>query len=221
MNTNEANDRKGRFDLITTRGMQKGSAPNENARRNLRSFLREERGSATVEVVIFALPLFIPLIMLASHVTGVSASKIESSHLARTALRAFVSAPSTTLGHARVQQVLRVSTEGYSNDWAQGNTGNGSLNVGRYAYRVECRNLPCIQPSNRVRLTIADKLLGTQVAASINTDQWIQSELGFRPDSNNGFFGHRDIADIEESLAPFLDAKDVIDQAREVLQGSP
>lgn len=205
-----------------SRGNRRCPLRNGNIQISLRSLLHEDKGSATVEVVIFALPLFIPLIMLASHVTSVSASKIESSHLARTALRAFVSAPSTTLGHARVQQVLQVSTEGYSRDWSQTITATGgSLNLGRYSYRIECRNLPCIQPLNRVRLTIADQLLGTQVAASMRTDQWIQSELGFRPDQGKGFFGHRDLADVEESLAPFLDAKEMIDQVRDVLSGSP
>jgi len=47
-------------------------------------WLREDRGSASVEMVTLAIPLFIALIMLASHVTAVSASKIEISHLART-----------------------------------------------------------------------------------------------------------------------------------------
>lgn len=202
-------------------GLAKCIAFNEDSKKRMKSLLREDRGSATVEVVIFALPLFIPLIMLASHVTGLSASKIESSHLARTALRAFVSAPSTTLGHARVQQILQISTAGYSTNWSVGSAGDGSVHAGRYAYRVECRNLPCIQPMNRVRLSIIDKQLGTQVAASMSTDQWIQAESGFRPDSSGGLFGHRDVADLEETLAPFFDAKDVLDQVQDVLQGSP
>ena len=175
-----------------------------------------------MEMVIFAMPLFIPLIILASHMASVSSSKIEISHLARTSLRAFVSAPSTPLGHARIQQVLLVA-EG--RDLPAGNLGpDPGLSQGagsRFSYRVECRNLPCIQPYNRVRITIEDRKVGTRVAATLNTDQWIQGEPGYQPNDSRPVLGHRDVAEIEEKISPFLDAKELIDQAREILGSLP
>ena len=184
-------------------------------------WLREDRGSASVEMVTLAIPLFIALIMLASHVTAVSASKIEISHLARTALRAFVTASSTPLGHARVQQVLQSDDAASTQSWALDSDGGGALvGEGRISYFIECRRLPCIQPSNRVRITLEDRLLGTRVAASLTTDQWIQGEPGYLPREDR-ILGLRDVADLEERIAPFLDAKDVIDQAREILSTLP
>lgn len=184
-------------------------------------WLREDRGSASVEMVTLAIPLFIALIMLASHVTAVSASKIEISHLARTALRAFVTASSTPLGHARVQQVLQSDVVSSTQPWALDSDGGGALvGKGRISYFIECRRIPCIQPSNRVRITIEDRLLGTRVAASLTTDQWIQGEPGYMPQEDR-ILGLRDVADLEETIAPILDAKDLIDQAREILSTFP
>jgi len=184
-------------------------------------WLREDRGSASVEMVTLAIPLFIALVMLASHVTVVSASKIEISHLARTALRAFVTASSTPLGHARVQQVLQSDDAAFTQSWALDSDGGGALvGEGRISYFIECHRIPCIQPSNRVRITLEDRLLGTRVAASLTTDQWIQGEPGYMPREDR-ILGLRDVADLEERIAPFLDAKDVIDQAREILSTLP
>jgi hypothetical protein len=190
--------------------------------------LIDEEGSASVELVIFAMPLFIPLLMLASHAMALSASKIETSHLARTALRAFVSAPSTPLGHARVQQVLMVAERqldvGYdartrvkgsnfdSVDFSRFTTGSS-----RITYLIECRRQPCIQPSNRVRITVKDHTTGVEVVATLHTDQWIQGEAGFTPDESGGLLGYQDIADIEEEIAPILEVRDFLDQSRELL----
>ncbi len=191
------------------------------ARVDVLRWLREDRGSASVEMVTLAIPLFIALIMLASHVTAVSASKIEISHLARTALRAFVTAYSTPLGHARVQQVLQSDVVSSTQPWALDSDGGGALvGKGRISYFIECRRIPCIQPSNRVRITIEDRLLGTRVAASLTTDQWIQGEPGYMPQEDR-ILGLRDVADLEETIAPILDAKDLIDQAREILSTFP
>ena len=180
--------------------------------------LREERGSASVEMVTLAIPLFVALIMLASHVTAVSASKIEISHLARTALRSFVTASSTPLGHARVQQVLHYSDgTGRHSSLLGPDTDSSSLGRGRFSYFIECRRTPCIQPSNHVRITLEDLLIGTKVAASLTTDQWIQGEPGYVPREER-ILGFRDVADVEETVAPLLDAKELIDQVREILR---
>gem|GEM_PF-703964 len=192
-------------------------------RSEVKAWLRDERGSAAVEMVILAMPLFIPLIMLASHLTAVSASKIEISHLARTSLRAFVTAPSTPLGHARVQQVLQVADAGAKRLWAldpDANPGSEASGGTRFTYLIECRRNPCIQPSNRIRITVEDRIIGSKVSASLTTDQWIQGESGYTP-TESQFLGLRDVADVEERISPFLDAKDLIDQAREILKSLP
>lgn len=190
--------------------------------------LIDEEGSASVELVIFAMPLFIPLLMLASHAMTLSSSKIETSHLARTALRAFVSAPSTPLGHARVQQVLMVAEQqlGVGNgaktrvsesNFDSVHISRSTTGSSRMTYLIECRRQPCIQPSNRVRITLRDHITGVEVVATLHTDQWIQGEAGFTPDEFRGLFGYLDIADIEQEIAPILEVKDFLDQGKELV----
>jgi hypothetical protein len=123
-------------------------------------YLKDEKGSASTEFVVFLIPLFIPLILLTSHLFQISHSKIESGSLARTALRAFVTAESTQLGHARIRQVLE--------------------NSRNYQYQVECEKIPCIQPMNRIRLTLHDLESGVKVAAALGVDKWIVAERGYR-----------------------------------------
>jgi hypothetical protein len=67
-----------------------------------------------------------------------------------------------------------------------------------------------------VRITLEDRDVGVAVTASLSTDHWIQGELGYVRGEDR-ILGFRDVADAEERLAPFLDAKELIDQAREIL----
>jgi hypothetical protein len=123
-------------------------------------YLYDEKGSASTEFVVFLIPLFIPLILLTSHLFQISHSKIESGSLARTAIRAFVTAESTQLGHARIRQVLE--------------------NSKNYHYEVECEKIPCIQPMNRIRLTLHDLESNVKVATALGVDKWIVAEKGYR-----------------------------------------
>ena len=182
----------------------------QQLRRSMRLF-RDETGSASVELVVFALPLFVPLILLATHLTTVSASKIELSHLARTSLRAFSSAESTSLGHARINQVLKLAESNQRNL-----ESSGLSQLGRFAYRIECQRTPCIQPLNRLRLTLADKSVGSEITVTTSTDQWIEAESGFNYQDPELFFGYRDITDFNERFSPILEAADVVDQVRDL-----
>ena len=192
------------------RGADQSRNSAQQLRRSMRLF-RDETGSASVELVVFALPLFVPLILLATHLTTVSASKIELSHLARTSLRAFSSAESTSLGHARINQVLKLAESNQRNL-----ESSGLSQLGRFAYRIECQRTPCIQPLNRLRLTLADKSVGSEITVTTSTDQWIEAESGFNYQDPELFFGYRDITDFNERFSPILEAADVVDQVRDL-----
>ncbi len=192
------------------RGADQSRNSAQQLRRSMRLF-RDETGSASVELVVFALPLFVPLILLATHLTTVSASKIELSHLARTSLRAFSSAESTSLGHARINQVLKLAESNQRNL-----ESSGLSQLDRFSYRIECQRTPCIQPLNRLRLTLADKSVGSEITVTTSTDQWIEAESGFNYQDPELFFGYRDITDFNERFSPILEAADVVDQVRDL-----
>ena len=51
----------------------------------------DERGSATSEFILIALPLFVPALLFFVAISQVSRAEMEASMLAREALKAFVS----------------------------------------------------------------------------------------------------------------------------------
>ena len=192
--------------------------------------VREEKGSASVELVVFAIPLFVPLILLASHLTVVSASKVEIAHLARTSLRAFATAESTALGHARIGQVLATSASGAKNGMYKTSAeqqpedldtfimGSGRRDS-TYSYLIECEKFPCIQPLNRLKLTLRNDAIGTEIVVTTSTDTWIEAEQGYHRQDRNLLLGYRDVADLEQDLSPILEAKDLIGQVRDLISG--
>jgi hypothetical protein len=165
--------------------------------------VRSESGSATTEFVILVLPLFIPVILLVTFLSSAAQSKLETGQIARTAIRAFITAPNTVLGHARVEQVLSTHSK------------PGAAK--RFSYQIECQYRPCIQPMNRIRLTIEDLSRGVRVSTGINVDKWITAEAGFVATDEKLLFGFKDGVEIEEKLSPILEVKEMIDDVREIL----
>ena len=68
--------------------------------------LRSEEGSAVVEFVLLALPLFIPITMYLSAVQSNSNINRDLHNLARQSARAFITSPSESYEEARMQSVV-------------------------------------------------------------------------------------------------------------------
>ena len=151
-----------------------------------------ERGSASAEFVLWVIPLFLPLIILIGQVSEIGSAKIESMQLARTALRAFVSAPNTSTGHLRVRQVLAL--------------GGGEVS----SYSVICKASPCIQPNNLVKLTLVNPSGKVRVAVAVGTGRWIPGEAGFSPSDLNSK-QTSEMQELEDSLSWLEKIRDVID----------
>jgi len=154
--------------------------------------LRSERGSASTEFVLWVIPLFIPLIILIGQVSEIGSSKIEAMQLARTALRAFVSAPDAATGHLRVKQVL-----------AYGGRGE-------YSYFVRCKSNPCIQPNNIVQLTLNGPSPKVRVVVAMESGLWVQGEPGFNPIDVNSKQSNEMTA-LENALSWLESLSDAID----------
>ncbi|MEY3455274.1 MAG: hypothetical protein RLZZ92_394, partial [Actinomycetota bacterium] len=69
----------------------------------------DERGSATSEFILIALPLFIPALLFfvsISQVSRAERAEMEASMLAREALKAFVSSDNDAEAHLRTRLLL-------------------------------------------------------------------------------------------------------------------
>ena len=141
-------------------------------------FSEEQRGSATSEFVLLALPLFVPALIFFASISQVSRAEMEGSMLAREALKAFTTGQDDNEGHLRVRLLLNqyseLSTRGANpgssresgvaiNDDIDSNQGNSKgaesrnselTRSSRIEYSLRCSTSPCILPGAEVEITL-------------------------------------------------------------------
>lgn len=110
----------------------------------------DERGSATSEFVLIALPLFLPALLFFLSISQVSRAEMEASMLAREAIKAFVSSENDAEAHLRTRLLL----DQYSQLVASGRNRSSSFNSLSDQYSISCSTYPCIQPGAQVELTL-------------------------------------------------------------------
>jgi Flp pilus assembly protein TadG len=109
------------------------------------AFLKDENGSASVEFVALALPLFIPLFIFLQQFAGVSAEENIARTLAREGARAYVSSSSDQSAEEMMNKVIMVAGKEFGLTQAQ---------FDRMAIGLECSSSPCHSPNGKVQVTI-------------------------------------------------------------------
>jgi len=106
--------------------------------------LLDERGSASAEFSILAIPLFIPLFIFIGHFANATDSQDSLRTLARESVRAFVSSSNDQIAYYVAKQII-----------VKGGEVLGQENIG---VQISCSASPCISPDARVivRLTSRD-----------------------------------------------------------------
>lgn len=106
--------------------------------------LLDQRGSASVEFSILAIPLFIPLFIFIGQFSNASDSQDSLRTLARESVRAFVSSSNDEIAYFVANQII-----------VKGGEVLGQENIG---VQISCSASPCISPDARVivRLTSRD-----------------------------------------------------------------
>lgn len=107
--------------------------------------LRNESGSASVEFVLLALPLFIPIFIFLNHFSNLSSQEMALQTLARESVRAFIESDSDRSGGALVYQVI--------------NHGGAKLGLKPdeildIKSEIKCSKAPCHTSNGRVRITL-------------------------------------------------------------------
>ena len=112
---------------------------------DLRGFIRREEGSAIIEFVIYALPLFIPLIIYLTAVNQSAQIQYEARNFARQLARAYVTSPSAEFTGARIAAVKGVFV-----------TSSFAANKIDPDPRIEisCSLNPCLSPNGKVSITV-------------------------------------------------------------------
>lgn len=113
--------------------------------RTIYSRMRSEDGSAVVEFVLLAIPLFLPLILFMNSFADVSNKESIARTLARESVRGFVLSHGDISAYSAAQNIAREGAFAL---------GLNSKEVDSMKVQIRCASWPCITPRNRISLTI-------------------------------------------------------------------
>jgi hypothetical protein len=123
---------------------------------------KRSNGSAIAEFLIFTLPFFTVFLILITQIHSKSMALLESNNLARQAVRAFVTSPTAELAMIRAYQVIDL----YKSNLAQEALISRPINLS-----VDCQELPCFSPGNKVSATVSIGRLSKSTATEY-VDLW-------------------------------------------------
>lgn len=130
----------------------------------LRRFASDEEGSAVVEFVVLALPLFIPLFIYLNQYAATSDAQSSLRTLSREMARGFVTSENDQVASRVTFEIFSKGAEvlGFSDELA-----SGSL-----SYSFECKNSPCISPNNEIVITLRSAKSDTSISTVEFVSRW-------------------------------------------------
>jgi hypothetical protein len=108
--------------------------------------IRDESGSAIVEFVALAIPLFIPIFIYLNSFASVSGNEAVIRVLAREGVRAYVASDNDYAGIAVSGQAISLIAK---------NLGLSTKEIDSLVVNYECSRLPCLSANSRIKLTIS------------------------------------------------------------------
>ncbi len=112
----------------------------------LHSSLRDESGSAVVEFVALAIPLFIPIFIYLNSFASLSGNEAVIRTLAREGVRAYVASDNDYAGRVVSQQAVQLIAK---------HLGLSEKELQTLSATYECSRLPCLSANSRIRMTIS------------------------------------------------------------------
>ena len=106
---------------------------------------QREDGSASIEFVLLALPLFIPIFIFLGQFSTLTSHEMVIQILARESLRSYIESISDESGEALIRQVIEVGGR---------NLGLSQEEVSAIDIEMKCSKNPCHLPNGRVRITL-------------------------------------------------------------------
>jgi Flp pilus assembly protein TadG len=108
--------------------------------------VQREEGSASVEFVLLALPLFIPILIFLGQFSAISSHEMVLQTLTRESLRSYIESNNDKSGEALIRQVIEVGGK---------NLGLSQQEIRAINVEMKCSKSPCHQPNGRVRITLS------------------------------------------------------------------
>lgn len=130
----------------------------------LRRFADDEEGSAIVEFVVLALPLFLPLFIYLNQYATTSDAQGALRTLGREMARGFVTSENDDVATRVTFEIFSKGAEvlGFSKE-----VSSGSL-----TYKFDCKSSPCISPNNEIVITLKSEKSGALISTVEYVSPW-------------------------------------------------
>jgi hypothetical protein len=129
-----------------------------------RERLNSDSGSASVEFVLLAIPLFLPILIFLTQFATLSNAELVSRTLVRESLRAYVTSENPLVAPARAEQVLQRGGEA---------AGLKQSEIDSLDLSFQCSKLPCVSPGGRVRATLKMKIANQNREVKAEAEEFI------------------------------------------------
>ena len=125
----------------------------------LKDRLTSDSGSAIVEFVALAIPLFIPIFIYLNHFSSVSVNEEIARSMAREVLRVYVISEDESAARNLSGQAIQL----LAHQWKLSDSEIASMQT-----HMDCSHTPCLSANGRIKLTITftDNQTGRVVSAS-------------------------------------------------------
>ena len=124
----------------------------------------DEEGSAVLEFVALALPLFIPLFLFLNQYSISSDMQSSLRTLSREMARGFVTSENDDVARRVVDEIF---IRGSSVLGLESELATGSL-----TYMFQCKSQPCISPNNEIVITVKSELTETSISTVEYVSAW-------------------------------------------------
>jgi hypothetical protein len=139
---------------------------------------KDESGSATVEFVLLAIPLFLPILIFLNQFSHLSSAELIGRNLVRESLRAYVTANNPESARGRAIQTLYT---------AAGAEGLSQSDIDSLDLSFICSKDPCLSPESRIQATLKMRISDqnreviSQAVEYISPWQWNGRGSAFQP----------------------------------------
>jgi hypothetical protein len=113
---------------------------------NIKDKVDSDSGSAIVEFVALAIPLFIPVFIFLSHFSSVSVNEEIARSMAREVLRVYVISESDSAARENSGRATQLLAQ----QWNLTDSETASLRT-----HMDCTLTPCLSANGRIKLTIS------------------------------------------------------------------
>lgn len=113
--------------------------------KHIRNGISGEDGSASIEFVLLAIPLFLPILIFLVQFENLSSSELIARSLVRESLRAFVTSENPWSASDRAEQVLVTGATAL---------GLTEAEISNLDLKFQCSEFPCLSPGGRVLATL-------------------------------------------------------------------